>query len=180
MCWAFVTLSEISKWRYSHTKADFINTMTRYSTIYEGVSKGFRTKSLTKYMLTTINTRWEPTQRVMAAKLTRLTHKIAIQRHLVAEPFAVLAPGGQSGNFWTHPRTVLCASGQPSSNKHRGEYQGKAWLSFTCKTNGVVPYFRWISTTPWRRMAEWRYSLELDGSEFSPSRPVRFTPVPIE
>jgi len=38
---------------------------------------------------------------VMAAKLTRLTHKIAIQLHLVAEtvPFAVLAPGGQSGNF---------------------------------------------------------------------------------
>jgi hypothetical protein len=34
---------------------------------------------------TTINTRWEATQRVMAAKLTRLTHKIAIQLHLVAE-----------------------------------------------------------------------------------------------
>jgi hypothetical protein len=31
------------------------------------------------------NTRWEATQRVMAAKLTRLTHKIAIQLHLVAE-----------------------------------------------------------------------------------------------
>jgi len=43
----------------------------------------------------------------MAAKLTRLTHKIAIQLHLVtAVPFAVLAPGGQSGNFWIHPRTV--------------------------------------------------------------------------
>jgi len=43
---------------------------------------------------------------VMAAKLTRLTHKIAIQLHLVAEtvPFAVLAPGGQSGNFWIHGR----------------------------------------------------------------------------
>jgi hypothetical protein len=40
-----------------------------------------------------INTRWEATQRVMAAKLTRLTHKIA-----------VLAPGGQFGNFWIHPR----------------------------------------------------------------------------
>jgi hypothetical protein len=35
---------------------------------------------------------------VMAAKLTRLTHKIAIQLHLVtAVPFAVLAPGGLSG-----------------------------------------------------------------------------------
>jgi hypothetical protein len=35
--------------------------------------------------VTTTNTRWEATQRVMAAKLTRLTHKIAIQLHLVAE-----------------------------------------------------------------------------------------------
>jgi hypothetical protein len=34
---------------------------------------------------TTTNTRWEATQRVMAAKTTRLTHKIAIQLHLVAE-----------------------------------------------------------------------------------------------
>jgi len=42
----------------------------------------------------------------MAAKLTRLTHKVAIQLHLVPDslPFAVLAPGGQSGNFWIHPR----------------------------------------------------------------------------
>jgi hypothetical protein len=52
---------------------------------YEGVSKSFRTESITKYTLTTINTPWEATQRVMVAKLTRLTHKIAIQLHLVAE-----------------------------------------------------------------------------------------------
>jgi hypothetical protein len=32
-----------------------------------------------------INTRWEATQRVMAAKLNTLTHKIAIQLHPVAE-----------------------------------------------------------------------------------------------
>jgi hypothetical protein len=32
-----------------------------------------------------MNTRCETTQRVMAAKLTTLTHKIAIQLHLVAE-----------------------------------------------------------------------------------------------
>jgi len=40
----------------------------------------------------------------MVAKLTGLTHKIAIQLHLVAEslPFAVLAPGGRPGNFWIH------------------------------------------------------------------------------
>jgi hypothetical protein len=38
-----------------------------------------------KYTFTTINTRWEATQRFMAAKLTRLTYKIAIQLHLLAE-----------------------------------------------------------------------------------------------
>jgi hypothetical protein len=53
--------------------------------IYEGVSKSSRTESITKYMLTTINTRWEATKRVMAAKLTRPTHKTAIQLHLEAE-----------------------------------------------------------------------------------------------
>jgi hypothetical protein len=51
--------------------------------LYEGVSKSFRTESITKYTLTTVNTRWEATQRVMAVKLTRMTHKIAIQLHLV-------------------------------------------------------------------------------------------------
>jgi hypothetical protein len=54
----------------------------------EGVTKRFRTESITKYTLTTINTRWGATRRVMAAKLTRLTHKIAIQLHLVAESCA--------------------------------------------------------------------------------------------
>jgi hypothetical protein len=39
---------------------------------------------LTKYTLTTINTQ-EATQRAMAAKLTRLTHKMTIQLHLAAE-----------------------------------------------------------------------------------------------
>jgi hypothetical protein len=40
----------------------------------------------------------------MTAKLTRLTHKIAIQLHLVAESCTILATGGQSGNFWILPR----------------------------------------------------------------------------
>jgi len=41
----------------------------------------------------------------MEAKLTRLTHKIAVQLFLVAESYtiAVLAPGGQSRNFGIHP-----------------------------------------------------------------------------
>jgi hypothetical protein len=38
-----------------------------------------------KYRLTFGITHWEVTQSVMATKLTRLTHKIAIQLHLVAE-----------------------------------------------------------------------------------------------
>jgi hypothetical protein len=42
-----------------------------------GCMKSFRTESITKCKLTTINTR-EATQRVMAAKLTRLAQKIAI------------------------------------------------------------------------------------------------------
>jgi hypothetical protein len=57
--------------------------------VCEGVSKSFWTESITTYTLTTINTRWEATQRVMAAKLTRLTHKIAIQLHLVAESCSI-------------------------------------------------------------------------------------------
>jgi hypothetical protein len=49
-----------------------------------GVSKSFRTESIMKCTLTTINTLREATW-VMATKLTRLAHKIAIQLHLVAE-----------------------------------------------------------------------------------------------
>jgi len=52
---------------------------------YEGISKSFRTEPIAKYTLTKINTYWEATQRVMAAKLTRLTHEVEIQLHLVAE-----------------------------------------------------------------------------------------------
>jgi hypothetical protein len=42
----------------------------------------------------------------VAVKPNGLTHKIAIQLHLVAKrsSFAVLTPGGQSGNFWVHCR----------------------------------------------------------------------------
>jgi hypothetical protein len=57
--------------------------------IYEGVSKSFRTESITKYTLTTINNCWEAKQRIMAAKHSRLTHKIALQLHLMAECSAI-------------------------------------------------------------------------------------------
>jgi hypothetical protein len=65
---------------------------------HEGITKSFRTESITKS-----TTRWEVIQRVIAAKLTRLTHKIKIQMQRPV-PFAVLAPSGQSGNFWIHSR----------------------------------------------------------------------------
>jgi hypothetical protein len=53
-----------------------------------GVFKSFWAESITKYMLRTINT-LEETQRVMLAKLTRLTNKIVIQLHLVAESYTI-------------------------------------------------------------------------------------------
>jgi hypothetical protein len=42
----------------------------------------------------------------MVAKLTRLTHEIALQLHLLTESCTIcsFAPGGQSGNFWIHSR----------------------------------------------------------------------------
>jgi len=74
--------------------------------VYENVSKSFGTESITKYTLTIINTRREATQMVMATKFTKPAHKIAIKLYLVVEsiPFTVLAPGGQSKNFWIHSR----------------------------------------------------------------------------
>jgi hypothetical protein len=52
---------------------------------YEGVSKSFRTESITKYTLTFGITRCCHLETVMVAKLTRLTNKIAIQLYLVAQ-----------------------------------------------------------------------------------------------
>jgi len=45
----------------------------------------------------------------MAAKLTVLTHRTAIQLHLVAESCIICSSRsrGQSGNFWIHPRTYF-------------------------------------------------------------------------
>jgi hypothetical protein len=53
--------------------------------IYEGLSKSFRTESITKCKLTFGISRCCPFQRAMAAKFTRLAHKIAVQLQLVAE-----------------------------------------------------------------------------------------------
>jgi len=57
---------------------------------YEAVSKSFRTESITKYRLKRFFiTRWEATQRIMATKLTILTHKIATQLHLAAQSCSI-------------------------------------------------------------------------------------------
>jgi hypothetical protein len=63
----------------------FLERLTDVRLVCDGVSESFRTQSITKYKLTFGITRCCPLQRVMAAKLTRLTHKIAVQLHQVAE-----------------------------------------------------------------------------------------------
>jgi hypothetical protein len=62
-----------------------LHSQIKVSNIVRGCVKNFRAESITKYRLTFGITRWEATQSVMAAKITRLTHKIAIQLHLMAE-----------------------------------------------------------------------------------------------
>jgi len=71
---------------------------------HDGASKSFRTESIKKYTLTKINTRWEATRAVMAAKLTRLTHKIAIQLNLVAESCTIQSSRSRRPvrKFWIH------------------------------------------------------------------------------
>jgi hypothetical protein len=81
---------------YTNNVSNYIDLFVRISHIIcnhplyiyimqEDVSKSFRTESITKSVTTTRSTRWETIQRFMAAKLTRLTHKIATQLHLVTE-----------------------------------------------------------------------------------------------
>jgi hypothetical protein len=100
------------------------------------VSKSFRIESITKYKLTPINTRQEVTQIVMAAKCIALTHRIAIQIHPVqrAVPFAVLAPGGQSGNFWIHPRIAVCVCVCARAQIETGSIRN----SFLCRETDLV------------------------------------------
>jgi hypothetical protein len=78
-----------------HPKTKDIHHLFQAPSLYEGVSKSFQTESITKYMLTTINASWEATQRVTAAKLTRLIHKISIKLHLVAESCTICSSGSR-------------------------------------------------------------------------------------
>jgi hypothetical protein len=62
----------------------FIQTIVRLWKV-RGCIQKFPDWVIRKYMLTIVNTRWEATQRVMEAKLTRLNHKIAIKVLLVGK-----------------------------------------------------------------------------------------------
>jgi hypothetical protein len=69
--------------KYGHSAKGYCTTHTHtYSHIRECIQK-FPDWVITK--TTTIDTRWDVTQLVMAAKLTRLTQKIALQLNPVAE-----------------------------------------------------------------------------------------------
>jgi len=84
--------------------------------MYEGLSKSFRTESITKYTLTFGITRWKATKSVTPAKFTRLTHKTAIKLHLVAESCTIFSsrPRRPVRKFWIRPR-IFC-SDQTYSN----------------------------------------------------------------
>jgi hypothetical protein len=77
-----------------------------FNAIYEGVTKSFRTESIMIYTLTFSITRWEATQRVEAAKLTRLSHKIVVKLHLVAERCTICSSRSRRPvrKFWLYPR----------------------------------------------------------------------------
>jgi hypothetical protein len=76
---------------------------------HEDVSKTFRTESINEINNNKHSVR-SNIQRVMAAKLTKVTHKIAIQLHLVAESCTICSSRSRqpAGNFLIHPRT--CSS----------------------------------------------------------------------
>jgi hypothetical protein len=69
-------------------------------------------------MFTTINTCWEATQRVMAAKITRVTHKIAIQLNLMAESCTICS----SRSRWPVQKLLDTASYRSMSNRRTNSY----------------------------------------------------------
>jgi hypothetical protein len=79
-------------------------------TLCQGVFKSSRTESITIYTLTFGITRSEVTQRVMAAKVTRLTRKIEIQLHLVAESLYHLQFSVQAASPETFGYTLVTSS----------------------------------------------------------------------
>jgi hypothetical protein len=134
--------------------------------VYEGVSKRFRTESITKYTLTTINIRWEATQRVMAAKLTRLAHKIAIQLLLVAESCTICSsrsrrPVRKLLDTPLYNSVILPKAACRMRVFLRVRYKSKLILYclFRCLQVAIVIWrlivlHRWLN---WRLIAQWMY-----------------------
>jgi len=89
--------------------------------VYGGVSKNFRAESITKYTFTTINTRWEATQRVLIANLPILTHKIAIQLRLVAESCTICSSRSR------RPVRKLLDSLSYITTPHEGRHHKYCW-----------------------------------------------------
>jgi hypothetical protein len=110
------------------TSADF--RLNYFPLYHEGVSKRFRTESITKCTLTFGITRWGATQRVMAGKLTRLTHKIAIHLHLVAESCTICSSRSRRPvrKLLDHPRTTEIDP-QGKLDRHWKEFYARNWLT---------------------------------------------------
>jgi hypothetical protein len=131
------------------------------------------TESITKYTLTFGITRCCPLQRVMAAKLTRLTHKIAIQLHLVAEscticssrstrpvrklldtPSYIQRKREREGDTHTHTHTHTIRSSAPRlpaafsiSVTARSSSEADICVCVTCLSAGTVPISRSVGNS---------------------------------
>jgi hypothetical protein len=76
---AVIQLQDVNKYRYTVASVNYVP----YHHDIRGCNQ--KISDWVYNEITIINSRWEATQRVMAAKLTRLTHKIAIQLYPVAD-----------------------------------------------------------------------------------------------
>jgi hypothetical protein len=95
-----------------------------------------KVSGLSHNQITTTNTRWEAIQSVMAAKLTRLTHKIAIQLRLVAESCNIC-----SSRFRWPVRKLLVTVVQKlilNRNRPEGLFRGTSNKSYTLRIRCVM------------------------------------------
>jgi hypothetical protein len=91
----------------------------------------------------TINTRWDTTQSVMVAKLTRPTHKIVIQLHLMAESCTICSSGSRRPvqKLLDTPSKHIYVSDRFPFNS--GSY---SWIKIFNSTYAHVFMYRWPST----------------------------------
>jgi hypothetical protein len=91
--------------------------------------------------ITKINTRWEATQRVMAAKLTRLAHKIAIQLHLVAGSCTICSSRCRRPEA-NRKVSVKCSVNRIYATDRNSKFQLEIQL---CKSNFLGRCLLWTS-----------------------------------